>query len=48
MKLAMDQTGNMIEASASAPRDAVCPHCKAIVVLRTRQRETVRGEVTNF
>jgi len=48
MKLAMDTTGNKIEANANAPRKAVCPHCKSVVVLRTRQRENARGRVTYF
>jgi len=44
----MDQYGNMIEASANAPKQAICPHCKAIVILRTRRRENLQAGITYF
>lgn len=44
----MDQYGNMIEASAIAPKKAICPYCKAIVNLRTRRRGHPQAGVTYF
>ena len=48
MKYATDHAGNSIEAGANAPKLAFCPLCKAVVILRTRIRETPRGEITYF
>jgi hypothetical protein len=48
MKFAMDHSGNKIEANGDAPQKALCPYCKAVVNLRKRQRENLRGELTYF
>ena len=48
MKLAVDSSGDPIEASADAPKKAICPYCKAVVILRTRRREYQKEELTYY
>jgi hypothetical protein len=48
MKLAMDNSGKLIKACASAPEKALCPQCKGIVILRVRRRTNQPGDLTYF
>jgi hypothetical protein len=48
MKLAMNNSGELIKASANAPEKALCPDCKGIVILRVRRRSNRAGDVTYF
>jgi len=37
MKVALNSDGTPIEASADAPKEAICPHCGGVVLLRGRR-----------
>ncbi len=37
MKVAKTDDGDQVEASESAPKEAICPYCGGIVILRGRR-----------
>lgn len=48
MKLAINHSGELIRAGATAPEKALCPRCKGVVVLRCRRHSNQPGDVTYF
>jgi DNA-directed RNA polymerase subunit RPC12/RpoP len=48
MKLAVNECGDLIEAKDGAPKNAHCPHCKGVVVLRSRRNGYKPEKVTYF
>jgi hypothetical protein len=48
MKYAINDSAEIILAEASAPKKALCPSCKGVVILRMRRRSSKPGDVTYF
>jgi hypothetical protein len=48
MKYALNESSQMILAELIAPKEAICPYCKGIVILRVRQRSKKPGDATYF
>lgn len=48
MKFAVNKSEDMIKAEAGAPSEALCPHCKGVVILRWRRNGSQAGDVTYF
>jgi len=48
MQYATNESKVLILAEAIAPKTAICPYCKGIVILRVRKRSKKPGDVTYF
>jgi hypothetical protein len=48
MKFALNDSSQMILAEGIAPKEAICPYCKGIVILRIRHRSKEPGDSTYF
>ena len=48
MQYATDESKALILAEAIAPKKAICPYCKGIVILRVRRRSKKPGDETYF